>query len=94
MNYKFVINAYAWIEYFRASEYGEVAKGYIESIGSVTPSIVVSEVSRKLQKETEIGNETPDGRLKRLEFIITTSQVVKLDFELAVAVWKNRLGNE
>jgi predicted nucleic acid-binding protein len=88
MSSKFIIDAYAWIEYFRASKYGEVAKEYIENADSVTPSIVVSEVSRKLQKETELGNETPDGRLKRLEFISATSQVFELDFELAVAAGK------
>ena len=85
MNSKYVIDAYAWIEYFRASQYGKVAKEYIESADSVTPSIVVAEVSRKLQKEISLGNETPDGRLKRLEFISATSQVVELDFDLAVA---------
>jgi len=88
MTSKYVIDAYAWIEYFRSSKYGEVAKEYIESTDSVTPSIVVSEVSRKLQKETELGNETPEGRLKRLEFISATRQVVELDFELAVAAGK------
>jgi predicted nucleic acid-binding protein len=88
MSSKFVVDAYAWLEYFRASEYGEVAKEYIESKDSVTPSIVVSEVSRKLQKETELGNETLEGRLKRLEFINATSQVIELDFELAVAAGK------
>ena len=88
MNSKYVIDAYAWIEYFRASKYGEVAKEYVESADSVTPSIVVAEVSRKLQKEIEIGNETPDGRLKRLDFINATSQLVELDFELAVIAGK------
>ena len=88
MSSKYIIDAYAWIEYFRASEYGEFAKEYIESPYSVTPSIVVSEVSRKLQKETELGNETSEGRLKRLEFICATSQVVELDFELAVVAGK------
>jgi predicted nucleic acid-binding protein len=88
MSYKYVIDAYAWIEYFRASQYGEIAKEYIESADCVTPTIVVSEISRKLQKEIELGNETPDGRLKRLEFINATSQVVKLDFELAVTAGK------
>ena len=88
MSYKYVIDAYAWIEYFRASQYGEVAKEYIESADSVTPTIVVSEISRKLQKEIELGNETPDGRLKRLEFISATSQLVELDFELAVTAGK------
>ncbi len=88
MNSKYVIDAYAWIEYFRASKYGETAKEYIEGADSVTPSIVVAEVSRKLQKEIELGNETPEGRLKRLEFINATSQVVELDFELAVVAGK------
>ena len=88
MNSKYVIDAYAWIEYFRASDYGKVAKEYVESADSVTPSIVVAEVSRKLQKEIEIGNETPDGRLKRLDFINATSQIVELDFELAVIAGK------
>ena len=88
MNSKFVIDSYAWIEYFRASKYGEVAKKYIESADSVTPSIVVAEISRKLQKEIELGNETPEGRLKRLEFINATSQVVDLYFELAIDAGK------
>jgi predicted nucleic acid-binding protein len=88
VNSKYIIDSYAWIEYFRASKYGEVAKEYIESADSVTPSIVVAEVSRKLQKEIELGNETPDGRLKRLEFIHATSQVVDLYFELALDAGK------
>ena len=92
MSSKYVIDAYAWIEYFRASDYGKVAKEYIESADSVTPSIVVAEVSRKLQKEIELGNETSDGRLKRLDFISATSQVVELDFELAVVAGKTDCG--
>jgi predicted nucleic acid-binding protein len=88
MTSKYIIDAYAWIEYFRASKYGQVAKEYIENANSVTPSIVVAEVSRKLQQEIESGNETAEGRLKRLEFISATSQVVELDFELAAASGK------
>jgi len=83
MSYRYVIDAYAWIEYFRASKFGEVAKKYIESEESATPTIVVSEISRKLLRETELGNETRAGRLKRLEFIRATSQIVDLDFEVA-----------
>jgi len=83
MSYRYVIDAYAWIEYFRASKSGEVAKGYIESEGSATPTIVVSEISRKLLREIGLGNETREGRLKRLEFIRATTQIVDLDFEIA-----------
>jgi len=83
MSYRYVVDAYAWVEYFRASKSGEVAKKYIESDGSATPTIVVSEISRKLLREIEFGNETRAGRLKRLEFIRATSQIVDLDFEIA-----------
>ena len=83
MNCKYIIDSYAWIEYFRASQSGEKAKKYIESDDSATPTIVVAEVSRKLQKEIELGNETPQGRLERLEFIRSTSRIVDLDFEMA-----------
>jgi len=88
MSFKYVIDAYAWIEYFRASKYGEVAKKYIESEDAATPTIVVSEISRKLLREIELGNETQQGRLKRLEFIRATSQIVDLDFEIAVEAGK------
>lgn len=63
---------------------GEAAKEFIESEYSVTPTIVVSEISRKLRKDTELGNETREGRLRRLEFIRATSRIVDLDFEIAV----------
>lgn len=83
MSYRHVIDSYAWIEYFRASRPGELAKKYIESEDSATPTIVVSEISRKLLSEIELGNETREGRLKRLEFMRATSQIIDLDFEIA-----------
>jgi predicted nucleic acid-binding protein len=83
MSCKYIIDSYAWIEYFRASEPGEIAKNYIETNDSATPTIVVSEISRKLQKEIEQGNETPQGRMERLEFIRSTTRIVDLDFEMA-----------
>jgi len=92
MSYRYVIDAYAWIEYFRASKSGEVARRYIESEGSATPTIVVSEISRKLLREIELGNETRAGRLKRLEFIRATSQIVDLDFEIAAEAGEIDLG--
>jgi len=78
-------------EYLRASKYGETAKEYIENADAVTPSIIVAEISRKLEKEIELGNETSDGRQKRLDFISANSQVVALDFDLAVTAGKTDL---
>ena len=91
MNCKYVIDAYAWIEYFRASKAGESAKKYIESENSATPTIVVSEVSRKLAKEIELGDETQEGRLTSLEFIRAKSRIVDLDFEIAAEAGKTDL---
>jgi predicted nucleic acid-binding protein len=88
---KYVIDAYAWIEYFKASNFGGVAKKYIESKNVVTPSIVVAEVSRKLQKEILLGNETQEGRFKRLEFIRAASQIIDLDFDLAEEAGKTNV---
>jgi predicted nucleic acid-binding protein len=84
MSCNYVIDSYAWIEYFKASEMGEVAKQYIENGQAVTPMIVVAEISRKLLKDIALGNETPEGRLRRLDFIRATSRIVDLDFETAV----------
>jgi predicted nucleic acid-binding protein len=47
MSCNYIIDTYAWIEYFKASKMGETAKEYIESEQAVTPVIVVSEISRK-----------------------------------------------
>ncbi|HEX7483504.1 MAG TPA: type II toxin-antitoxin system VapC family toxin [Candidatus Bathyarchaeia archaeon] len=90
MTSKYIIDSSAWIEYFRSSKY-EAAKEYIENADCITPTIVVSEISRKLQKEIELGDETVEGRLKRLEFISATSQIVELDFELADLAGKTDL---
>jgi len=62
---------------------GEAARRFIEDEHSVTPTIVVSEVSRKLRRDIELGNETQEGRLQRLEFMRATSRVADLDFETA-----------
>ena len=84
MSCNYIIDAFTWIEYFKASEMGKAAKEFVESDHSVTPTIVVSEISQKLRKDIELGNETREGRLRRLEFIRATSKIVDLDFEIAV----------
>jgi|GEM_PF-6465801 len=36
MTYNYIIDSYAWIEYFKASKFGENAKKYIESKQAAT----------------------------------------------------------
>ncbi len=88
MSCKYIIDAYAWIEYFKATKLGAIAREYIESEYSATPTIVVSEISRKLQKEIALVNETENGRKKRLEFIKATTRILDLDFDIAAEAGK------
>jgi hypothetical protein len=51
-NNKIVIDTYAWIEYFRGSSEGLVAKKFIEGDHeNFTPSIVIGELSDKYRRE-------------------------------------------
>lgn len=83
MSYEYVIDAYAWIEYFRGSKPGEKAKHYIEEENSATPTIVIAELSRKLLKEVERGVETVEGRRAKLEFVGTVTEIVDLSRDIA-----------
>ncbi|HMK95421.1 MAG TPA: PIN domain-containing protein [Candidatus Limnocylindrales bacterium] len=89
MSCNFIIDAYAWIEYFKASEMGERAREYIESERSITPTIVVAEISRKLSQQIQLGKETPEGRQRLTEFIRATSRIADLDFDTAIDAGKN-----
>ena len=83
MSYKYVIDSYAWIEYFRGTSAGAKAKQYIEEEESATPTIVIAELSRKLLKEVEAGRETPEGREARLRFIKVSTIIVNLTEKIA-----------
>lgn len=90
MSCNYIIDAYAWIEYFKASKQGEVAKEYIENDQSITPTIVIAEISRKLSQQIQLGKESREGSTQRLDFIRDTSRIVeaRADFETAVEVGK------
>lgn len=46
-----VIDSNGWIEYFKGSEYGKMAKKYIDGCNCATPTIVLVELSDKYQRE-------------------------------------------
>ncbi|NHV06062.1 MAG: type II toxin-antitoxin system VapC family toxin [Thaumarchaeota archaeon] len=83
MNYDFVIDSYAWIEYFIGSKRGFSVKRYVEEEDSATPTIVVAEISRKLMNEAMAGRETATGREDKLDFIKTSTLIVDLTEEIA-----------
>jgi len=83
MSYDYVIDSYAWIEYFRGSKEGAMAKKYIEERRSATPTVVLAEISRKLLKEIEEGRESEEGRKAKLRFIKSSTLMINLSAEIA-----------
>ncbi len=72
----YVIDSFAWIEYFTGTKAGELARKYIEGGEAITPTIVIAELSYKY------------ARLKqdfepKLRFIILKSRTLPLDEEVA-----------
>lgn len=68
----YVVDTFAWIEYFAGSQAGERARNYIDDGEAVTPTIVLAEFTDKYARE----NLDPSERLK---FIKTVSALAPLD---------------
>ena len=76
MSDTFVLDAFAWIEYFLGSERGEKVRGFIEGSKCITPTIVIAELSAKYSNE---------GRdfANKLKFIRFNTNVAVLNEEIA-----------
>lgn len=77
----YVIDSFAWIEYFVGSAAGAKAKPYVEGGKSMTPTIVIAELSGKYRKENLSFDED-------LDFITGKTRVIPLDSKIA-----NEAGN-
>ncbi len=77
MTYDCVFDSYAWIEYFRGSESGEIVKKYVENKKGVTPVIVIAELSAKYYKENW------DFWDSDLQFITAKSVIFDLTLDIA-----------
>jgi len=77
MVYEYIVDSYAWVEYFRGSEEGNVAKEYIENKNCATSSITIAELSEKYKRENKSFEEDFD-------FIISKSKLINLNSEIAL----------
>ena len=57
MSFEYVIDSYAWIEYFRGTHQGSKAREYIENMDCVTSSITIAELSEKYKREGKLFDE-------------------------------------
>jgi predicted nucleic acid-binding protein len=77
---RYVIDSYAWIEYFMGSKKGEAVKAIVEnSEEKITPTICLAEVYAKTLKV-----ESPELAEKQKAFIKEKSALVFLDESIAV----------
>jgi len=72
----FVIDSFAWIEYFAGSNPGAKARPFIESGKGITPTIVLAELTEKYRRDAL--PFAPD-----LDFIVGKTLIVPLDADTA-----------
>ncbi len=72
----FVVDTFAWIEYFKGSEPGRKARDYVEGEEIATPSVVMAEFTDKYVREKLSPTEN-------LTFIKNRSIIADLDYQIA-----------
>jgi predicted nucleic acid-binding protein len=78
MSYEFVIDSYAWIEYFRGTPTGAKARRYIESDSAATSAITLAELREKYLREEWSFFEAD------LNFITTRTSQIPIDRPVAL----------
>ena len=77
MVYNYVIDSYAWVEYFKGTKKGEIAKEFIETKENATASITIAELSEKYERENKSFEED-------MQFILSRTKIVPLNAEIAL----------
>lgn len=77
MKFDYVLDTFAWVEYFQASKKGEKVKEIIENKKIATPIIVIAELADSYLR---IGEELGE----RYNFIISNSTIINLTSELCI----------
>jgi len=72
----YVVDSFAWFEYFLGSNAGMKARPYIEAGNAITPTIVIAELADKYSREKMPFSE-------KLNFILLRTQDAGLDVAIA-----------
>ena len=72
-----MIDSYAWVEYFKGTKRGEIAKEFIETKENATASIIITELSEKYERENKSFEED-------MQFILSRTKIVPLNAEIAL----------
>ncbi len=80
-----VVDSFAWFEYFLGTPAGEIVRSHIEGGKTLTPTIVVAELSEKYGR---LGIDF----MERLKFMKLRSQLIPLDENIAELAGRLSLG--
>lgn len=78
MSYEYVIDSYAWVEYFRGSKAGGAVRPYVEGDRAATSAITLAELREKYIREGWPSFDTDSG------FMAARTLVVPIDREIAI----------
>ena len=78
MSFEYVIDSYAWIEYFRGTEAGSHARPYIESDSAATSTLTLAELKEKYLREKWPSFEEDS------DFITARTALTPVDSSIAV----------
>ena len=78
MSYEYVIDSFAWIEYFRGTESGKRARRFVESETAATSAVSLAEMKEKYLRE---GWRTFE---EDIAFITSRTSVASVDRETAL----------
>jgi len=78
MKYEWVIDSYAWVEYFRGSARGAKTRDHIESRSAATSTITIAELQEKYLREkwTSFAED--------MSFIIARTTLIPVDRTIAL----------
>ena len=78
MSYEYVIDSYAWIEYFRGTESGKRARRFVEGETSATSTVSLAEMKEKYLREKWRTFE------EDIAFITSRTSIASVDRETAL----------
>jgi predicted nucleic acid-binding protein len=84
----FVIDTYAWVEYFLGSTKGAKARANIEGGRGLTPSIAICELRRWYLREIEAGRKSQREMRDHFAYVESVTEVLPLDAPLAMQAGK------
>jgi predicted nucleic acid-binding protein len=78
MSYDYVIDSYAWIEYFRGTTPGRKARAYIEGVSATTSVLSLAELHEKYLREKWSSFD------EDVAFIMTRTSLTEINRQIAV----------